>query len=164
MAEWRRVPGYAEYEVSDRGEVRRIRTRYGRPTGKPMHPVLQGGRTKVCLCSGNQHHSYGVGRLVWRAFRGEIPQGMVVIHLDGCKYNNQLDNLRLIRRSEMAPAANLSRKPVIKMSAYGEILAIYPSAKEAAADNYMSKSSIQTRCRGVNKRPDPDGCIYRYDE
>lgn len=164
ISDWRPVPGWADYEVSIRGEIRRIRTQYGNPINKRMHPVLQFGRTKVCLCSGNRHHSYGIGRLVWRAFVGEIPDGMVIIHRDGCKYNNALDNLQLISRSKMVPPTNLSRKPVIKMSANGEILAIYPSAKEAAADNYMSKASIRTRCKGINKRPDPDGCIYRYDK
>ena len=33
--------------------------------------------------------------LVWEAFNGKIPQGFKVVHIDGNKQNNKLDNLRL---------------------------------------------------------------------
>ena len=33
--------------------------------------------------------------LVWDAFKGEIPEGYKVTHIDGDKRNNRLDNLKL---------------------------------------------------------------------
>ena len=33
--------------------------------------------------------------LVWEAFKGEIPEGYTVVHIDGDKENNRLDNLKL---------------------------------------------------------------------
>ena len=36
-----------------------------------------------------------VCELVWEAFRGEIPEGSRVVHIDGNKQNNRLDNLQL---------------------------------------------------------------------
>lgn len=33
--------------------------------------------------------------LVWEAFNGEIPEGFKVVHIDGDKQNNRLDNLKL---------------------------------------------------------------------
>ena len=35
--------------------------------------------------------------LVWEAFKGEIPEGYKVVHIDGDKKNNRLDNLKLNR-------------------------------------------------------------------
>lgn len=35
--------------------------------------------------------------LVWEAFNGDIPEGCKVIHIDGDKRNNRLDNLKLER-------------------------------------------------------------------
>lgn len=37
-----------------------------------------------------------VDQLVWQAFKGKIPEGMEIYHLDGNKLNDRLDNLRLI--------------------------------------------------------------------
>ena len=43
---------------------------------------------------------YGTERrvceLVWEAFKGEIPEGYKVTHIDGEKKNNRLDNLKLV--------------------------------------------------------------------
>ena len=35
--------------------------------------------------------------LVWEAFKGEIPEGYTIVHIDGDKKNNRLDNLKLER-------------------------------------------------------------------
>ena len=35
--------------------------------------------------------------LVWAAFTGEIPEGYTIVHIDGDKKNNRLDNLKLER-------------------------------------------------------------------
>ncbi|MBR4367476.1 MAG: HNH endonuclease [Bacteroidaceae bacterium] len=35
--------------------------------------------------------------LVWEAFKEEIPEGYTIVHIDGDKKNNRLDNLKLER-------------------------------------------------------------------
>lgn len=43
---------------------------------------------------GTEHR---VCELVWEAWKGEIPQGFRVSHIDGNKQNNRLDNLELVK-------------------------------------------------------------------
>lgn len=44
-------------------------------------------------------HQY-VARLVWEAFNGEIPEGMILHHKDMNKQNNRLENFQLVTNSE----------------------------------------------------------------
>lgn len=41
-----------------------------------------------------------IHRIIYEMFIGEIPMNMEVDHIDGDKLNNQLDNLRLVNKSE----------------------------------------------------------------
>lgn len=41
-----------------------------------------------------------VHQLVWESFNGPVPQGFVIDHCDGNKYNNHLSNLQLLTPSE----------------------------------------------------------------
>lgn len=41
-----------------------------------------------------------VHRLVWELFKGEIPEGYEINHIDGNKANNKLSNLELVTRQE----------------------------------------------------------------
>jgi hypothetical protein len=43
-------------------------------------------------------HTFRVDQLVWQIFRGQIPAGHYIDHIDGNLENNHLDNLRLLRR------------------------------------------------------------------
>jgi hypothetical protein len=97
--EWRPVVGYPGYEVSSHGRVRslprvvtsdkRSAQRYPGKSlrtsiGKIGYPVVQLGRQ-----SGPKY----VHELVCGAFHGQRPEGFTVSHLDGCKTNNNAENL-----------------------------------------------------------------------
>jgi hypothetical protein len=47
---------------------------------------------------GKQH--YKMHRLIWIMFHGEIPDGLVVDHIDQNRANNRIENLRLATKSE----------------------------------------------------------------
>lgn len=49
-----------------------------------VYTIVYGTECRVC-------------ELVWEAWRGEIPQGFRVSHIDGNKQNNRLDNLELVK-------------------------------------------------------------------
>lgn len=94
MEEWRDVFGYEGiYQVSDAGSVRRTETgRVLRKSGKKYD--------KVTLSKDGVREYKNVHRLVWEAFRGPVPDGMVINHMDEDKRNNFLSNLMICTQRE----------------------------------------------------------------
>lgn len=43
---------------------------------------------------------YRAHRLIWQLFNGEIPEGMLIDHIDGNTSNNTIENLRLVTRQQ----------------------------------------------------------------
>jgi hypothetical protein len=93
--EWRPIPRFPNYAASDQGGLRRIRTYDGNPTCKDCKPRMKRGYLQAHLCQDGRASDEGMHRLVWEAFRGEIPQGLQINHLNGVKIDNRLDNLEL---------------------------------------------------------------------
>ena len=48
----------------------------------------------------NGKHKAFVHRIVWETFKGDIPDGMVIDHIDTHKDNNRLDNLKMCSQKE----------------------------------------------------------------
>ncbi|MBM4430691.1 MAG: HNH endonuclease [Chloroflexi bacterium] len=73
----------------------------GRMEREPV-PTRDDGRGYLC-CDfriGNMRRTAKVHRLVWTYWRGEIPDGMHVDHIDHDRHNNAVSNLRLRDPSE----------------------------------------------------------------
>jgi hypothetical protein len=69
------------------------------------HPSWKGG---VQIPKSDCKHVWeGVGkrarlpRKIWEQHNGEIPKGSVIIHIDGDRYNDSIDNLECITRAEL---------------------------------------------------------------
>lgn len=100
--EWRAVPGFDGYEVSNQGRVRGWKHRYG-VRNKPHEMKLQvdyHGYVKAYLVRDGVQRPIGVHRLVAAAFIGPCPTGLQVNHRDGCKANNAPENLEYVTPSE----------------------------------------------------------------
>jgi hypothetical protein len=74
---------------------------YGRPLGDdsvnryiPLSVIVDGRRTTAYA-----------HRLVYLWFRGDIPEGMEIDHIDGRKSNNRPSNLRVVTHSQNGMAA-----------------------------------------------------------
>lgn len=92
--EWRPVPEFPDYSVSNTGLVR---TKGGKI--KATWPDIK-GYAKVKLWLGRKSANRSVHRLVAEAFIGPIPGDMVVCHNNGINSDNRLSNLRIATRSE----------------------------------------------------------------
>ncbi len=101
--QWKPIPGYDGYEVSDQGRVRSFWKQAGRPQDggwvlmdNPQRMMSTRGRRgsrdypTVCIKGVYEY----VHRLVMLAFVGPCPEGLVVCHNDDNPKNNRLENLR----------------------------------------------------------------------
>ena len=106
IEEWRSVPGFAGYEISNLGRVRAlprtfkingsgatrsVQGRALRPTSLTMHKGYLRCRVRN---SDGARTTLGVGKMVLEAFRGPPPEGMYrLLHADRDPSNCKLDNL-----------------------------------------------------------------------
>lgn len=100
---WLDIPGWeTRYEINEYGDVRSKDMVVGAKGGKTavrkgrvLAPVRKNnGYLAVTLTDGVNRPQIGVHRLVARAFLGECPIGLHVLHGDGNKTNNHYLNLR----------------------------------------------------------------------
>lgn len=173
---WMPVTGYeGKYEVSNEGRVRSLNYRH---TGKTKE--LKAGNVRgylnVVLCKNGKKKNYKVHRLVLEAFRGAIPAGMEINHLDEVKTNNWLSNLEPCTRkennnfgtrNERATKANINHplksKSVQQLDRVtGEVLNTYPSIHEAERQTEINQSNIAQCCLGNPKHSHAGGYKWRY--
>jgi hypothetical protein len=89
--EWKPIPGFPDYEVSDLGQVASLK--------RGEREILAGGKTEmgyrnVLLYRDGRRVGRRVHQLVALVFHGPRPEGLVIRHLDGNQLNNAASNLR----------------------------------------------------------------------
>jgi hypothetical protein len=93
--DWRPVPGFCNYQVSSKGEVRSLNR------GKLLRQVKgHRGYRQVTLYSNGRAKCCLVHRLVAEAFLGVIPAGWQVNHINGDKECNDVSNLEVVTAEE----------------------------------------------------------------
>jgi hypothetical protein len=101
--EWRAIPGWPEYEISDRGGLRRIQAGQGARPGRLLKPWRnrKTGYLEISLWRGNRNHRTTVHHLVALTFLGKRPSAKhLVAHSDGNRENNHWTNLRWATQRE----------------------------------------------------------------
>ena len=99
--QWRPVLGYEEhYSASNFGNVKRVQTRSGSPSGRPLKTGSRRDYANYTLSLDNVQKTFCAHRLVWEAFHGPIPVGLQINHKNGDKRDNRLDNLEVCTASE----------------------------------------------------------------
>lgn len=173
--EWRKIPGYGgAYEISWGGEVRTYRWRGSHFAQKPrlltayMRKRGRRGRARFVKLT-DEHgkaHEVKVLSLMVEVWLGGNRSGMVPYHKNGDLNDNCVNNIGFITRQALGQksGANGRRKPVAKVTPDGEVIALYPSARKAAAANHMSYQTVLDRCNGKVKKPFAlDGTTYVFD-
>lgn len=91
-------PGFSRYRIYENGVIKYA------DTGKvcPDYDDGKNGYRKIKIYpDGSKNRvSFWVNRLVYQAFRGPIPAGMEVDHIDGNRLNNHIENLSLVTHKQ----------------------------------------------------------------
>ena len=101
---WKKIEGYDNYEVSNKGRV------YSLSTNRILIGSCSNGYQRVALRCDKKPKQYSVHRLVVSAFSGPIPSGYDVDHINGIKSDNSLDNLRACTHKENMQNEDTRRK------------------------------------------------------
>ncbi len=166
---WKQIPDYDNYQVSSIGRVRSdyyVSGRWNKTVRREQPLILRqelsrDGYLRVSLSKNKIQKHFAVHRLVAMAFipnplnypeinhKDENTQNNCVENLEWCtrKYNANFGTLRQ-RESEWNINHPSKSKPVIQMTVCGEILAIFPSAREAERQTGARNECIIRCCKG----------------
>ena len=173
--EWRPVAGYeGRYFVSNYGRVKSFLTmgncrKVGAEHAHLLKPKKNNcGYLRVALRANGKTTDASVHRLVAAAFIGELTDGMVVNHIDGCKTNNNLSNLEVTTYTgnlEHAIRTGLNRVPTnplkpIAVYRGGVLVGEYPSIKSACETLGLNNSSVSKVLTGHKKSN--KGYTFKY--
>ncbi len=157
---WYDIPGYdGKYQINYYGNIRRA-LKNGRY--KELHPYIKksNGRRVIKLNCKEQV----VMKLMQRTFLGELRDGYIAYHKNGCITDDELCNIGTTTREKLGKLTgrkNDCECAVVKIDSSGEIVDFYRSAREAGRENYMSYQSILDRINGkVKSLYAPDGYVY----
>ena len=163
-AGWYDIPGYdGQYQINIYGEIRRV-CKSGKVKHLHPYPKKTNGQIHVKL----KRKEIKVITLMTSTFFGKPAPGYVAYHNNGMKSDNSLGNIKIITKEE---AGRLTGKlaeramKILKINEEGEIVACYPSAREAARKNYMSYQTVLDYVNGRRKNIfAADGHAYIKDD
>lgn len=154
MENWRPVVGYEGlYEVSDLGNVRSLKSGRWRNEQRILIPWKVCGYLRVQLTKDRIRKHIFVHRLVAEAFVPNPNNLETVNHRDEDKTNNSASNLEWMTRADNTAYSQpqLAARQVQQLDKQGNLLAVFPSAKEAQRVTEIAQSSICRCCNGKRK-------------
>lgn len=155
---WKNIKGFVGlYQIHNSGIVRSLdrkvwnRNGYKLESGKILKPnILAKGYFQVYLTNAGITKCLQVHRLVAEAFipnPNDLPQ---INHIDEEKSNNHVDNLEWCTasyNSSYGSRNDTNSLPVLQYSLEGEVIAEFPSIKQASEATGLSESTIMRCCR-----------------
>lgn len=169
--QWKPIKNFEGlYEVSNMGRFRSVYkykntiVRSGSPAVIPVPPKLlylnkaPSGYYHVVLHKHAKRYEYSAHRLVALHFCEGYKRGYVVNHKDEDKLNNRADNLEWCTQlynqrygTAIQRTAESHWRKVAQYDLYGNLVATYNSAKEAAKVTGYNYISLCDWCRGAHK-------------
>ena len=165
---WRDIEGYEGlYQVSDQGRVKSLGRKWSK-SERTLKPVVRhDGYVVVNLYSGGERKMFKVHRLVCEAFHENPDNKPQVNHINEDKADNRACNLEWATARENSNfgtrterVAKAQSKPVAQYAQDGELIKIWPSAREAERQTGFGHGYI---CQSANgKRKQAYGFIWKY--
>lgn len=163
LEKWKEIKGYdGLYQVSNLGKVKSIKRQV-----KILKPrITKRKYLSVALRKDGTTKQYYIHRLVAEAFisnNNKLPQ---VNHINGLKYDNNVQNLEWVSCSDNIKHAykkNLTngvRKKIVQCDLNGQIIKIWNSQTEAHKKTGIAQSHINRCCQ--KKEKSASGFIWKY--
>jgi hypothetical protein len=159
---WYRHPTHKQYEFSNHGHGRRQGADEELNVNECMGYLI----TYVKSSKATKRTSPGLHVLVWEANHGKmIPDGQVVNHIDGTRFQNNIDNLEVISQGKNVRAAYFLKNPqtivkVYQINVATKAVTCHPSVQDAGDSVHVTPDTIRLWCR--DKTP-CFGYMWQYE-
>ena len=147
MEEWEKINGFANYSVSNKGNVRNDLT------GKILKGVMDDKGFLVVTLYGEEKKTVSIHKLVAEAFIPYFERKRTVLHIDGDRTNNKTSNLKWTSHK-----AHRTYKPII--ASKDGIDQIFKSQLECAEVLQLKQPHVSMCLSGKRKRS--HGYTFRY--
>lgn len=170
---WKGIPGYEDlYEASDQGRVRSLLNETGPVILSYSFTVKkQKGRDYikpyVTLRKDSKLHRKLVSRIIFRTFKGEIPKGYHIDHINNDPTDNRLENLQELTCSENLKKRFVDNPSLLtglpkKAVLCKETGKIYRSLHEASRETGIHRVAIRFCCNGSGKYKSAGGYHWKF--
>lgn len=145
-----------DYFVSDQGRAKRVckngkEYEVGWWSNKKYNPQM---------CMKIYGDDVYLKTIIWKTFKGEVPEGYIIAHKNGLKRDNSIYNLYLTKPKDLGIITghkSRSQKVINK-----DLNVIYRSAREAGRKLFCSYQMVMDICNGKTKKPQID--LFWWDE
>lgn len=150
MEQWKPIANYHNYEISNFGSVRNIKTK--RLIKKSIHYL---GYVRYALFNNSKRTYVYAHRLVANHFLENASNLKEVNHVDGNKQNNNIENLEWTSKQQNTDHAINNglkskiiqkSKQVKQYSLNGDLIQVFESSRSAAKILQISQSGISAAC------------------
>lgn len=135
---WKDIPGLSGYKANKDGQILNAKKK------RIMAGSYRHGYLRVSIKDKN----YSVHVLIYKTFVGDIPENMVIDHINGIRDDNRLENLRCVTQSENMYNAQKNghkmQRPVAQYDLNGNFIKEYPSCSAAARELGVTPSAISS--------------------
>jgi len=121
------IEGYEKYSITEKGDVYSLKWAKKRKLKPQKASQSKKGYVQVRLYddSGKLGRLQYVHRLVYQNFKGEIPDGLEIDHIDGNPRNNNLTNLQLLSRRDNTNKYNRKNQGILLRDYRDELITDY---------------------------------------
>lgn len=154
MEQWKDIPNYDNYEISNLANIRNKKTKYLFKSKSSKHRYIQ-----ILLSKNNTSTSYALHRLVAEVFVENPENKPQVNHIDGNKRNNIYENLEWVTPSEnkihsvsigLTSKTNNSNETIEQLDINGNVINTFRGQEDASHKLNCSRHVIMTILKGTD--------------